>query len=226
MTEHAVLNESKSTADVLFDRLHDDIVSLRILPGSKMSEAEVARQYGVSRQPVRDAFRRLDALNLLDIRPQRATVVRRFSLDQIAHTRFVRLAIELEVIERACARQGRGPVETLTQSLADQAAALKADQIDRFHTLDYGFHEAICRLAGLPMAFETINRCKRMLDRLCVLSLTDHKDVNEVLTDHHALADAIARGDVTAAREHMRDHVGRLDKTITDIHEAHAEYFD
>lgn len=226
MSDTTVLRESKSTADVVFDRLQDDILTLRLLPGSKMSEADIARHYGVSRQPVRDAFRRLHALNLLDIRPQRATVVRRFSLDQIAHTRFVRLAVELEVIDRACACWNSARADALAINLADQELALDADNVERFHDLDYGFHEAICRLSGLPMAFETISRCKRAVDRLCVLSLTDHEDVAEVLGDHRAIADALFRRDAAAARARTRTHVGRLDKTISDIHKTHAEYFD
>lgn len=226
MPDTTVLGESRSTADVVFERLQEEIVSLRILPGSKMSEADVARQYGVSRQPVRDAFRRLHALDLLEIRPQRATRVRRFSLEQIAHTRFVRLAVELEVIDRACTLWDSERADTLASCLADQQAALDAEEIEWFHDLDYAFHEAICRLSGLPMAFETINRCKRTVDRLCVLSLSDDEDVTTILNDHHAIAGALARRDAGAARAHTRAHFGRLDKTIANIHRLHAEYFD
>ena len=69
----------KTSSDHVFDALFDRIVSLDLLPGSKISEAEIAKSFGVSRQPVREAFMRLADLNLLLIRPQRATVVRPFS---------------------------------------------------------------------------------------------------------------------------------------------------
>jgi DNA-binding GntR family transcriptional regulator len=89
METTATISETRSTADVVFDRLHEEIATLSILPGTKISEADIARRFGVSRQPARDAFRRLHNLDLLEIRPQRATVVRRFSLAEIENTRFV-----------------------------------------------------------------------------------------------------------------------------------------
>lgn len=92
--------ERRTTADMVFDQLYEDIASLKVLPGSKLSEAEIARRFGVSRQPVRDAFNRLGNLDLLLIRPQRATEVRGFSMDRVQHARFVRLAVELEVVHR------------------------------------------------------------------------------------------------------------------------------
>ena len=76
MSDTLITSESKSTADVVFERLHADIVSLAILPGAKISEADIARRFGVSRQPVRDAFSKLANLGLLLIQPQKATEVK------------------------------------------------------------------------------------------------------------------------------------------------------
>ena len=94
--------QRRTTTDMVFDQLHQEISTLELLPGTKLSEADVAQRYGVSRQPVRDAFSRLENLDLLLIRPQRATEVRGFSLEHIAHARFVRRSVEIEVINYAC----------------------------------------------------------------------------------------------------------------------------
>ena len=64
------INERRTSADVVFESLFEEIVALDLLPGAKMSEVEVAKRFGVSRQPVRDAFSRLGSLGLLVIRPQ------------------------------------------------------------------------------------------------------------------------------------------------------------
>ena len=78
------LNGGRHTnADSVFERLHSDIVSLRLAPGTKLSEIEVAKRSDVSRQPVREAFIRLSDMNLLKIRPQKATVVRKISIREI-----------------------------------------------------------------------------------------------------------------------------------------------
>ena len=94
---------ARTSTDMVFNALYEEISTLKLLPGTKMSEAEVANRMGVSRQPVRDAFNRLGNMGLLLIRPQRATVVRGFSMDEIQNSRFIRLAVELEVIREACA---------------------------------------------------------------------------------------------------------------------------
>lgn len=225
MQSRLEISGSRSTADVVFEKLHEDIVTLAILPGSKISEAEVARRLDVSRQPVRDAFRRLHNLDLIEIRPQRATVVRRFSMAEIENTRFVRLAVELEVIEYACQVWDQTRADALAENLIEQADALAAGDGGLFHDLDYRFHKLICELAGLPKAFETITACKRKVDRMCVLSLSNKKSVANVLADHHALADALKRRDAAVARTLLRRHASRLDTTISDIYESHTEFF-
>ena len=90
-----------TSTDRIFEELYARIVGLDLLPGTKISETDVAKSFGYSRQPVREAFTRLANLNLLLIRPQRATIVRPFSRDLIANARFVRAAIELEVVRNA-----------------------------------------------------------------------------------------------------------------------------
>ena len=225
MRDRQTSSGSRSTADVVFEQLHEDIASLTILPGAKISEADVARRFGVSRQPARDAFRRLHNLNLLEIRPQRATVVRRFSLAEIENTRFVRLAVELEVMERACQVWHQRHSEALADNISQQSDALDADDAAEFHELDYGFHKLICDLSGLPKAFETISGCKRKVDRLCVLSLSNQESVSDVLGDHHAIADALIRRSSQDARDLIRLHVSRLDATISEIHQTHSDYF-
>ena len=96
--------ERRTSADDVFDFLFDQINTLQLLPGTRISEVEIARQFQVSRQPVREAFIRLSNLELLLIRPQKATVVRQFSHTKILRARFIRSAVETEVLRRACAK--------------------------------------------------------------------------------------------------------------------------
>lgn len=213
-----------TTTDRVFNRLHEDILSLKLPPGTRISEAEVAGRMGVSRQPVRDAFNRLGNLGLLRIRPQRATEVRGFSMDEISNARFLRLAIELEVVEAACAVWNDACTVALEENLAQQRAA--AGQVEEFHSLDHAFHRLICRLSGHPLAFDTIEQHKRAVDRLCVLRLGDDQEIAGILQDHEGIARALSARSVAEARAATRRHLGRLDDTIATIRKAHAGYFD
>ncbi|MGV6806106.1 MAG: GntR family transcriptional regulator [Ruegeria sp.] len=218
--------ERRTTSDIVYDYLFEAIVSLEILPGTKLSEAEIAKRFGVSRQPVRDAFNRLESQDLLLIRPQKATTVRGFSLERIAHARFVRLAVELEVVHCACSDWQKTHSEKLDQNLAEQDDVIKRGETDKFHQLDYDFHKLICELSGHRLAFGTIQECKRKIDRLCVLSLGRASEATTLYQDHSDLASALAAKDSSLAANIVRRHLARLDDTIVDIHKQHAEYFE
>lgn len=226
MQEIADIYERRTTTDVVFDQLHEDILSLKLLPGTKLSEADVARRFGVSRQPVRDAFNRLDHLDLLLIRPQKATEVRGFSMRRIAHARFVRLAVELEMIRYACSAWSSSHAEILERNLDQQQQSIDAGELETFHTLDYKFHKLISELAGCPLAFETIEECKRKVDRLCMLSLGRTNESLTLLDDHRKLAHSLKNGSVEDATAITRTHLSRLDDTIADIHLTHSDYFE
>ncbi len=218
--------ERRTTADAVFDQLHKEIVSLELLPGTKLSEAEVARRFGTSRQPVREAFSRLDNLDLLLVRPQKATTVRGFSLERVAHARFVRLAVELEVITQACLRWETAHTDALQHNLDRQRHVLAAGDIEQFHTLDGQFHMLICEIAGCPEAIEAITGCRQKIDRLCSLSLANQSETDLLLKDHELLVNALDKGSNAEAIAITRQHLSRLDKTIEQIHSTHSEYFE
>ncbi len=218
--------DRRTSADVVFDHLRREIDRNQLSPGTKISETEVASRFGVSRQPVRDAFNRLANLDLLLIRPQKATEVRGFSTSRISQARFVRLAVELEVVRRACEVWDDARAKPLDKSLARQRKAIESGEVEEFHKLDYDFHKMICALSGNANVFETIHACKAKIDRLCLLSLTDATEMPVLLQDHQSLADALLARDAEECVRIVRTHLSRLDRTIRDIREEHSEYFE
>lgn len=226
MSQVKEIFERRTAADVVFDAMRADIVSIKLLPGTKLSEVDVARRFGVSRQPVRDAFARLANLDLLLIRPQKATEVRGFSMERIAHARFVRLAVEREVIRRACAVWDKASSKVLADLIEKQQKAVSMDDATQFHALDIEFHKQICELSGFPLAAETIEESKHKVDRLCMLSLGRKREVETLLQDHRQLAGALEQNDAEAAAAIITLHLGRLDETIADIHKKNADFFE
>ncbi|WP_038097249.1 GntR family transcriptional regulator [Thioalkalivibrio sp. HK1] len=218
--------ERRTSADVIFDHLRGEIGSNRLPPGAKISEVDIAEKFGVSRQPVRDAFNRLANQDLLLIRPQKPTEVRKFSLSKIRQARFIRLAVELEVVRIACGVQDSRRTDAMGKNLERQRRAVDADDIERFHELDYDFHKQICELSGQGMMFETIQFYKAKVDRLCMLSLGQASEASDLLQDHRRIFDAISAAKVKVAERAVRTHLSRLDETIREIREEHAEYFE
>ena len=225
MSDIKLATVRRTSVDEVFDYLHAEITSLRLLPGDKISEAEIAARFGVSRQPVRDAFSRLANLDLLLIRPQRATEVKRFSNREITKSRFMRSAIEVEVVRRAVEAKNPDSEARLKANLGEQAIAVKADDFAQFSQLDYEFHKIICELAGTDYAFEIIQEEKAKVDRLCLLSLSKEDRMPELLEDHTIIANGIINGNADEAVATCKKHLGRLDDTIISIEERNARYF-
>ena len=218
--------DRRTSVSEIFDHLYDEIVSLRLRPGDKISEADIAASFGVSRQPARDAFSRLANLDLVLIRPQRATEVKRFSLREIEKSRFTRMAVEVEIIRRAAERCDKVGRAKLDMSLDAQAAAAAAGDHESFSRLDYEFHRTLCEIGEAGFAAELIAFEKAKVDRICMLSLSKEDRMPVLLEDHRAIAGGVVEGDGRRAADAGRVHLSRLDETIATIRETNADYFE
>lgn len=211
-----------SVSDQIFEALYRQVVTVTLPPGTRLSEAEVARTMGVSRQPVRDAFWRLSKLGLLRVRPQRATTVTRISTSAVMHARFFRTAIEVETLKVAADRFGPAEFAELDALLDEQAAAVAADARERFHALDDEFHRRIGVLAGVGFVWEMVRENKAHTDRVRLLSLSSGAEL--ALADHRAILDALRSEGAEAAAAAMRVHLGRITDILARIREEHADY--
>jgi len=216
----------RTTADQIFDQLQTDIVAMRLPPGTKVSESEIAKQYGVSRQPVREAFIQLNNLGFLEIRPQKATLVRKISIQGILNARFIRTAVEIEVIRMACKRASERDFDQFTLNLKAQKKAARKNDAAQFHSLDYGFHQLICIAADSEFAFSTIAENKAQVDRLCMICLTDKKSMIELIDDHAQIFNALRQRKVRNMIDMTRSHLSRLDSTLKIACEEHGEFFE
>ena len=215
----------QTAADLVYERLHADIVTLKLLPGEKLSEGEIARQLEVSRQPVREAFIRLHNLELLLVQPQRSTEVRRISERSIRNARFVRLAVEIEVVRLACTRGVQSYEARFRTNLKQQQSAIKSGNTSRFQELDYKFHRLICQAADCEHAYETIESSKSQIERLCLLALSDAEELAVTFEDHCQLFEFISGKQTAKAASTMRKHLQRLDAVVEAVKREHTEYF-
>ena len=187
--------------------LRDDIVTMALKPGDVISESDIAGRYGVSRQPVREAFIRLAQQGLLLIRPKRATVVKKISPEGVRQSRFIRESIEVEIIRRVASHPGEAKA-VLGELIAEQDAASSAGDSRRFHTLDELLHRTLARLAGVEYAWQLIDDHKMQLDRVRYLTLGVSSS-QVAIGEHKAIAKAVADGDVAGAEAAMRAHLAR-----------------
>src|SRR5688500_17163077 len=99
-----LLDHTTSIARLIELEIRKAIVTLAMQPGAPLSEQEIALRYGVSRQPVREAFIALARSGLVEILPRRGTFVVKISVERMLEARFVRESLESAVVRRACER--------------------------------------------------------------------------------------------------------------------------
>ncbi|SFB00981.1 transcriptional regulator, GntR family [Poseidonocella pacifica] len=217
--------QAQSATDLAFKVLYDAVISLKLPPGTKVSEVEVARQLDVSRQPVRDAFFRLSKLGFVAIRPQRATLITRISEQAILDAVFVRIALELECLRYAIDRQRPEDIDAIRQNLEAQTAALEDSDPGIFHALDEAFHETLCSVAGHTHVWTLIQEQKAHMDRLRFLTLSEERR-RRVLEEHTSLLEALEQRDIALAEQRLRTHLTDIVTVLDENRQAYPDYFE
>ncbi len=216
--------QAVSATEQVFDALYSAVISVKLQPGAKVSEVDIAKQLGVSRQPVRDAFFRLSNLGFLSIRPQRATVITPISLRAVTDAVFTRTALEVACIRAAMERDSRHLAQSLQAILALQKESLDTNR-DDFHALDEGFHETICAASGHAHVWSLIRAQKAHLDRIRYLTLSLEKR-QHVIQEHNDILAAVAAEDMEQAESRLRAHIGAVLIAAPEIQKQKPEYFE
>ncbi len=200
--------------------LREAIVRLELAPGTRLSEQEIATRMGVSRQPVREALIALGKSKLVEIRPNRGTVVVRLSTRHMMEARFVREAIEVAVARRASESFDRWTRHRIDAIIARQRVAMEADDHHAFRREDEQFHIAIAEGAGCSLAWNAISDIKAHMDRVCNLQLRHPDSMTRLIIEHEAIIAAIDAKDAAAADNAMRLHLNGI---LTDLPQIEAD---
>lgn len=210
--------------DQVFDVLYQRVVNLSLPPGARLSEAEVAAQMGVSRQPVRDAFYRLSQLGFIQIRPQRATTVTVISEEAVTRAYFIRAALEEAVMRDAAALLGPADHDALDEMIAEQRQTLVDGTNEAFHALDDRFHKTICEAAGLDFVWTLVKENKGHMDRARFLSLSF--GAPRVVDEHTEILDALRARDAERAAAAVRVHLSQIRAIIGRLKQDRPEMFE
>jgi DNA-binding GntR family transcriptional regulator len=211
----------RRAAPHVFERLREAIVSLDLAPGTVLSRAKLARKYGVSQTPVRDALMRLAAEGLVEVFPQHATVVSLIDLMTARQAHFLRRAIELEVVRDLAMAPDPAVVARLRDSLDLQRDIAKAGDLGAFSIEDQRFHRLMYESVRVGELWHLARRQSGQIDRLRRLHLPAAGKVQIILDDHRAILDAIAERQPELAQAYVRKH---LSGTIANIEALCARF--
>lgn len=215
---------SGSAAQRVEAELRRAIVTLALPPGTRLSEQEIAERAGVSRQPVREALIGLARTRLVEILPQRGTVVVKISVRKMMEARFVREAIETAVARRAAEGFDRSARERIDDLLDLQAKAATREDHETFQRYDELFHATLAEGAGCGLAWEAIADIKAHMDRACHLTLAG--SMTPLVDQHRAIVTAVDAGDPDAAAAAMHAHLSEILRALPRIEAEHPDLFE
>jgi DNA-binding GntR family transcriptional regulator len=206
--------------------LRDQIVTMRLKPGTVLSEKELSLTFGVSRTPLREALLRLAEERLVDIFPQMGTFVSRISLPAVRDAMVIRQALERVTAREAAMRAEPADVARLRRIIADQMRFAGKKFFADFHEADEALHQAIADIAGYPNVWRVIKREKAQVDRGRLLMLPQLRRRPIVIDQHQAIVDAIAAANADAAETAMDDHLKDVLPSFVEIQREFPDYFD
>ena len=176
--------------------------------GQKLTEQEVALRLGVSRGPVREAFRALEDLGLVQIEQNRGAFVRKIDLDEAVEIHDVYSALE-ELAARTAARRLSGTQIAELKSLVESMdAAAEAEDLDRYYSLNLIFHQRLVEGSGNRRLLSTYNRLLNELHLFRRFGLMQRGEMQLSNREHRQILDQIAAGNPEGAAGAMRTHTG------------------
>jgi GntR family transcriptional regulator, rspAB operon transcriptional repressor len=205
----SALDRRLPVAEQIYEALRDAIVTIRLLPGTTLSENRICRHFGVSRTPARAAVLRLADEGLIDVYPQQGSVVSLIRLSRMDASRFVRGALETAVLLEAAAVWAPAMGSAMRDIIEAQRRAIQTSDLDLFYREDMRFHQAFSRFAGREGVWDTIAEAFAGLGRLVRLTFQPER-LPAVLAEHAGIVDALDAGDATAAVKRLEGHLNQM----------------
>ena len=205
----------ENLGDRVYRVVRERILAQAFAPGTRIRVEHFTESLGVSRTPVLDALRRLEAEGLVSTVPRQGIYVVEFTRRRAEELYAVRGALEGLAGRLAAARVSAGSVEEdrrerLHSLLDEQTSAVRAQDFGRFSRADIAFHNEILAAAGN----ETLARSlEAVYGQILVLRLRTLNVVERAapsIAEHARILDAVERGDAAAAERAAREHVEQV----------------
>lgn len=223
-------SEKYLTIDEVYDDLCLKIEKLDLMPGESISENALCKSYGVTRHVVRGAITRAKDRGLLEVYPQRKTVVSLIKMEYVKDILFVRESIEQEGLSRVMELDDEKIallVKKLNENLLQQKNILEdSTRLDEFYMVDNLFHKYILSAVDKAHAMDLISdqyiHVRRWRNFESGYNL---KRYEEIIKEHKKLVKAIESKNKLAGRACLHEHLDTVTRLQEHFKGVHSEYF-
>ena len=224
-----MIPQETMSSDEIYEELRNKIEKLVYLPGDKISENELCRQYGVSRHIIRTVISRLKERMLLTVYPQRGTFVSLIDMKSVELILFIRESVEQEAIrllqfERQEVRDRMS--EAMKACIERQRTAISENiDMDAFYLLDNEFHGCLLEAVGKKDVMEIIREDYIHFRRWRNFYVVRSGRQREIIEEHTALMHALVKNETKEAHEILHMHLNTENRLRHIREKVSPEYF-
>ena len=212
-----------SSLITVYDQLRSAIIAGELAGGSWLRQTEIGARYGVSKIPVREALRQLEAQGFVTLHPGRGAVVVPLSAEEAEEIYLMRIALEPLLLTRSAPHltQMEFARARATLSLIDTIENLS---IADWHTLDCEFHAILYQAAPLPRVQREVDTLRDSFARyFSIFQSLGDQFWAERTKEHYAMLNACQAGDIALATDLLTQHmVGSSAELLAALHEQIA----
>ena len=212
--EHAA---TPSLSERAYHGIRELIVSLELPPGAPVSERELMERLGLGRTPVREALRTLAQEKLVEVYPRRGIVVAPVDVGDLASLSEARIVLESFSARLAAERASADDREVARSLLAELPGVADGHDERALIELDQRIHRHVYRCARNPFIESTLNEYYTLTLRIWFLALDRVARLDDAVTEHRELLEAICDGDGPRAESVMRRHIEGFERAIRAV---------
>lgn len=206
-----------STKDQVTARLRDAITTGVLTPGQRLQQEELAERLGVSRMPVREALRQLEAEGLVTFQPYRGAIVAKLSADELIEIYEIRIALETLALRGALPSFDAARLRNLEATLALMEGT---DDSERWLALNRTFHDQLYMHPTRRLLLEHIAALRNKSEPFLRLFAAAPDRTHHAQAEHRAILSACRAGDVDTACRLLGEH---LQTTVLSLSSALRE---
>jgi DNA-binding GntR family transcriptional regulator len=196
--------ERRTVAAEAAEFLRQRILAGELRAGQPIRQEQIAQELGVSRIPLREALKQLEAEGFVTIAPHKGAVVSTLSAEEAEELFALRLQLEAWLLCDAIPRMREADFAHL-DAVIDESRT--PGNLVRWGELNWQFHESLYRPAGRPLSLRFLKRIHDNLDRYLRLQIAITRDWDRAYRDHQDLVALSREGNVDAALALLRDHI-------------------
>lgn len=213
--------DRQSLTDQIVMELRRQIIFGQLPEGTPLRQEKLAAELGVSRVPLREAIRRLEAEGLVVSELHKGSVVTSLSLDEIEELFELRVRLETWLFESAIPRLTDEDFAA-AEAITDEAR--QNGNVENWGELNWRFHETLYKPSGHMIALRLLRTVHDNANRYVNLQIAVVKDVDRELTDHRMMITFARLGDIRRGVDTLRAHIQRVSRSlIASLAEGRAE---